>query len=161
MTAQKRRIKRPTSPRWEVDLLAYKGDTNEVLVVECKSLLDSRGVTYENLVEPTARAGKRYKLFRDENLRETVFDCLSTQLTQEDKGSCAPNPKIRLCLAAGNIPLKDRQKLKEHFEKNKWELIGPDRIRSELEELAHMPYENKVAVIAAKMLVREKRQTGT
>lgn len=34
---EKVKIGRPTSPRWEVDLLAYSGHTNEVLVVECKS----------------------------------------------------------------------------------------------------------------------------
>ena len=37
---QKRAIGRPSSPRWEIDLVAYKPATNELLAVECKSFLD-------------------------------------------------------------------------------------------------------------------------
>jgi len=36
---EKRKIGRPSSPRWEIDLVAYQGATNEVLAVECKSYL--------------------------------------------------------------------------------------------------------------------------
>jgi hypothetical protein len=41
---EKRRIGRPSNSRWELDLVAYKASKNEILAVECKSLLDSRGV---------------------------------------------------------------------------------------------------------------------
>jgi len=34
---EKRAIGRHSSPRWELDLIAYKGSTNEILAVECKS----------------------------------------------------------------------------------------------------------------------------
>ena len=42
--AEKRFIGRASSPRWELDLVAFKGKTNELWIVECKSFLDSRGV---------------------------------------------------------------------------------------------------------------------
>ena len=42
---EKRNIGRPSSPRWELDLVAYKGATNELKIVECKSYLDSVGVS--------------------------------------------------------------------------------------------------------------------
>ena len=35
---------RPTTPRWELDVVGYKASMNEVLVVECKSYLNSPGV---------------------------------------------------------------------------------------------------------------------
>jgi hypothetical protein len=35
--AEKRLIGRHSSPRWEIDLVAYKGSTNALLAVECKS----------------------------------------------------------------------------------------------------------------------------
>jgi Holliday junction resolvase len=40
-------IGRPSSPRWDIDIIAYKGAINEVLVVECKSYLDSRSVIFK------------------------------------------------------------------------------------------------------------------
>jgi len=40
----RREIGRPSSPRWELDIVAYSGRDNLLLVVECKSRLDSQGV---------------------------------------------------------------------------------------------------------------------
>ena len=45
---EKAKIEKVSSPRWEVDLVAYKGSTNEVLAIECKSFLDSTGVIFRN-----------------------------------------------------------------------------------------------------------------
>lgn len=42
--AEKRALGRHSSPRWELDVEASCGATNELLVVECKSFLDSLGV---------------------------------------------------------------------------------------------------------------------
>ena len=42
--AEKVKIGRHSSPRWELDVVAYRGKGNEVLAVECKSFLDSPGV---------------------------------------------------------------------------------------------------------------------
>lgn len=43
---EKVQIGRPSSPRWELDLIAYEASKNEVGAIECKSLLDSRGVHF-------------------------------------------------------------------------------------------------------------------
>src|SRR3990167_7524540 len=58
---EKRKIGRPSSPRWELDLVAYKAKSNELLVVECKSFLDSPGVRARGLdgTDKTACAGPR------------------------------------------------------------------------------------------------------
>jgi hypothetical protein len=42
--AEKVQIGRPTSPRWELDVVAYNGGDNILRVVECKSYIDSVGV---------------------------------------------------------------------------------------------------------------------
>jgi len=84
---EKIRVGRPTSPRWELDILAYKGSTNELIVVECKSFFDSQGVTLKSMDLDGAVAGKsRYKLFSENSLREIVFSRLRTQLSEA--GSC-------------------------------------------------------------------------
>jgi len=40
---EKKQIGRPSSPRWEIDVVGYKAAMNEIWVVECKSYLDSKG----------------------------------------------------------------------------------------------------------------------
>lgn len=40
----KKRVGKPTMPRPELDIVAYKGSDNSLYVVECKSYLNSRGV---------------------------------------------------------------------------------------------------------------------
>ena len=100
---EKRKIGRPSSPRWELDLVAYKAKSNELLVVECKSFLDSPGVRARGLDGTDKKEGSRYKLFNDSVLRKTVLGRLVKQLVSS--GACAPSPSVLLCLAAGAFVL--------------------------------------------------------
>lgn len=43
---EKREINLPSSPRWEIDVVAYKAQNNALLAVECKSYLDNPGVRF-------------------------------------------------------------------------------------------------------------------
>lgn len=150
---EKRAIGRPSSPRWELDVVAYKGQSNEVLVVECKSYLDSLGIKAEDVINPEARYATRYKLFTDSVLRRVVFSRLSVQL--QETGLCRNDPKLRLCLAAGKIATqKDRALLADHFENEGWWLWDEDWIRSHLEEMSQSGYQDEPSVITAKLLLR-------
>lgn len=154
----KKAIDRTTSPRWELDIVAYSGRDNLLYVVECKSFLNSRGVTFAGLSGTNAATAGRYKLFSDENaeLRKVVFNRLRVQLTES--GACPPIPasNVRLCLACGHIAGKDdRSKLREHFEARKWELWDEDWLREHLKKMANSKYENQVSHVVAKLL-REK-----
>jgi hypothetical protein len=150
---EKRAIGRPSSPRWELDIVAYRPRDNELRVVECKSYLDSPGV------DPLVFTGKRpagegrYKLFCDETLRTVVLSALEKQLVKA--GSCLSNPKVVLALAAGRIA-GDEKKLDSTFKQRGWELMGPAEIRGELEALRDSGYENSVAAVVAKLLLRGK-----
>ncbi len=147
---QKVAIGRPSSPRWELDLVAYKGRTNELLVVECKSYLDSRGVTFRRgQFEPA----QRYKLFTEPKLRRVVLRALETQLIKS--GACSKRPKARLGLAAGRVAGgTDRVAMDLAFKKNGWELFDDSRIRSMLRNTKDADYENDVALVATKILLR-------
>ena len=57
-----KKIGKPKSPRRELDIVAYKADTNELIVVECKSFLDSRGVHPASYKDINRRGHKTYKL---------------------------------------------------------------------------------------------------
>lgn len=153
--AEKRAIGRPSSPRWELDLVAYKGATNKVLVVECKSFLDSRGVVFDGLVG--RKATNRYKLFNDSTLRRTVFRRLVTQLTTI--GACSAAPEVTLCLAAGKIASsQDRAKLSAHFETKGWLLFDEEWLCGELGRFSDAGYEDEVAIVVAKLLRRHQKR---
>ena len=147
---QKKTIGRPSSPRWELDLVAYKGATNEILVIECKSYLDSSGVLFRNgQFEPV----ERYKLFSEPALRDVVLGTLASQFTAS--GQCAATPKVTLCLAAGKVAGgTDRAGMHAHFDQMGWKLFDEAVVRDMLVEAANDGYENDVALVAAKILLR-------
>jgi hypothetical protein len=149
--AEKRLIGKFSSPRWEIDLVAYKPKTDLILAVECKSFFDSPGVRADALVGKDQDGAKRYKLFNEKRLREVVFKRMVAQLAE--MGACSPSAKVQLCLAAGKIAGKqDHAKLIEHFAKKGWLLFDRDWYQSRLKEAAKAPYENSVAVVVTKML---------
>ena len=92
---EKRAIGRPSSPRWELDIVAYSARDNFLRVVECKSYLDSPGVRATAFDGSNPNHAERYKLFNDPELRRVVFNRLGLQLAE--CGACRPDPKIRLC----------------------------------------------------------------
>lgn len=148
---EKRAIGRPSSPRWELDVVGYRGVSNEILVVECKSYLDSYGVRASAFDGTDPEDAKRYKIFVEENLRTVVFARLTTQFVE--RGFCAPNPRVRLCLAAGKI-YGDETILVQHFERNGWMLWTPSYLKGELEALRDSGYENFTAAVVVKLLLR-------
>ena len=152
--AEKRAIGRPTSPRWEIDLVAYKGAGNELLAVECKSYLDSKGVSTSGFLGHNERKLSRYKLFNEPVLRKVVFKRLILQL--QEAGLVSKNPTIQLCLAAGKFASQvDRETLQQHFIRNGWRLFDDVWLRKRLLQISDSGYEDEVTAIVAKLLLRE------
>jgi len=151
--AEKRRIGRPSAPRWELDVVAYKGGLNEILVIECKSYLDSTGVKAAGL--KNGKHKERYKLFNDATLQKVVFNRLVAQLAKS--GSCPKSATVKLCLAAGKVATKnDREELNEYFMAKGWEFFSDEWIRNELAQLAAAGYENEISIVTTKILARGK-----
>jgi hypothetical protein len=148
---EKREIGRYSSPRWELDIVAYRGGDNHLRVVECKSYLDSPGVDCAAFNGSNKKAQDRYKLFFDHTLRNVVFRRLEHQLV--NGRFCRKNPKIQLCLAAGKVK-GDEMWLASHFKEKGWLLLGPAYIRTELSKLKDAGYENSVAAVVTKLLLR-------
>ncbi len=148
--AEKVQIGRHSSPRWELDVVGYRGADHELLVLECKSYLDSVGVYYEHLANP--REKSRYKLFTEPVLRRTVLKRLETQFV--DAGFCARKPTVRLGLVAGRIRPSDVERVRSLFAKNGWLLWDRDFLREELAALSRTGYENMVAAVVSKLLLK-------
>jgi hypothetical protein len=152
---EKRQIGRPSSPRWELDIVAYSGRDNLLMVVECKSYLDSRGVVLRAFDGSDERSADRYKIFGDEPLRNVVFNRLRRQF--EESGSCRPNADVKLCLACGRIASDaDRAGLHKHFAEKGWQLWDEPWLRERLQRMADRGYENQVSAVVAKLLLRGK-----
>lgn len=151
--ADKNLINRPSSPRWEIDLIAYKPSTSELLAIECKSYLDSAGVDFRN---GHFAVPKRYKLFREELLWAVVRNRLTEQLLES--GTILPETTITLCLAIGKrATLCDRPGLEAHFAERGWKLFQEEWIVERLEAAATRGYENDIAFVVAKMLKRKRK----
>lgn len=152
--SDKKKIGRPSSPRWELDVIAYDASANQILAVECKSYLDSPGVRAQAFSEPNSQHGRRFKLFNEPNTRRVVLSKLTAQM--ESEGLCRPKPEVTLCLAAGKIRnSNDLEYIESYFRKRRWQLFGPEWIRSELRALAKSGYENSTAAVTTKLLLRE------
>lgn len=148
---EKRRIGRPSSPRWEIDLVAYKPGMNLLRFIECKSYLDSRGVSARSFNENGLHGASRFKLFKDATLRDIVLQRAVLDLVEQ--GYCLPNPTAVLCLATGKIQSQaDEINLREMFNQNGWELLTDIWIREGLRSIEGDGYENSVASIVAKLL---------
>lgn len=150
---EKVRIGRPSSPRWELDIVGYSGRDNTLRVVECKSYLDSRGVALRAFDGTDTKSAERYKLFSDDNLSAVVFDRLRKQLAE--CGACAPDATVKLCLACGRIATtSDREGLHKHFAEKNWELWDEKWLKNKLQLMSQSGYENQVSAVVAKLLLR-------
>jgi hypothetical protein len=142
-------IGRDSTPRWELDLVAYKPSTNELLVVECKAYLDSTGVRLAHFQSPKE---DRYKLFNEPELRKVVFSRLKKQLVTS--GLVLPGATVRLALMAAKIRASDHQDVAALFKRKRWRLFDVTWIQSQLRELSNGSYENSVPSVVSKLLLR-------
>lgn len=146
---------RHSSPRWEIDLLAFQPKSNRILIVECKSFLDSFGVKSSEFVDSEVPTKGRYKLFNEAKLREVVFGRLKAQLV--DEGLVLPNSNISLAMAVGKFKsATDRDALRARFEDRGWQLIDDLQLRKWALELSERGYEDNVATIVAKLIAPER-----
>lgn len=153
--ADKRRIGRPSSPRWEIDLVAFRPKGNVVYAIECKSYLDSSGVDLADLLG--GRYAKRYKLFTERKTRTVVLARLAKQLVE--KKLCTRPPRPRLALAAGNIRGGDPALMRAHFKKSgDWLLFDREWMLGALNRMSREGYEDSVASMVAKILLPRSRQ---
>ena len=149
----KKKMLLPSCPRWELDTLAYKANTNTLLILECKSYLDSPGVKYASFGPGAEVAKSRYKLFLNPLIREVVFARLVDQLATG--GMCAPSPTVTLALAAGHFASDaDRNWTRDLFVKNNWLLWDEEWIYQRLIELAASDYQNQVSSVVSKLILR-------
>jgi hypothetical protein len=151
-SADKKLIGRESNPRWEIDIVAYRGKTNELWMVECKSYLDSGGVSISAFNGKNQVFGNRFKLFNEPKVYGIVKKRLLEKLVE--KGFCPPKPNVSLVLAAGHIVEIHREKVSAKFKENGWILWDENELYVRLKKLADEGYENTIESVVSKMLLR-------
>lgn len=149
---EKRSIKKPSTPRPEIDIAAFDVISNTLFLLEIKSFLDSPGVSY-NLacIEQDEQSG-RYKLLTAKNYR----DVLAWRLHEDwcKSGHIKNTTKISFGLIAGKIYRNQEKEMQKYFDEKGWLFWGPTIIREKIAKLAENGYENNAATIVAKILTR-------
>lgn len=124
----------------------YKPGTNHLLLIECKSYLDSLGVKWEAFDQPKSAYAERFKLFHNKALFDAVKKQILNQLTKEGM-LVGKSTAVNLGLVAGKIYGADEIRLREFFAKRKWILISPSELAKRLRDFADRGYDNDVATI--------------
>lgn len=146
----KRLIGKPTIPRPEIDIIAYKPERNEILAVEVKSFIDSSGVRLSCLQEEHEIPEGKYKLFTCKKYREIVFNQLNLDLIKS--GLIVEPMKIKLGLAAGNTYRNSEDEIRNFLSDRDIFFWGPSDIKKRIRRLADKGYENDPIVMVAKLL---------
>jgi hypothetical protein len=144
---------KPSLPRPEIDILAYQASDNILLWVECKSYLDSRGVSIGSFNGKDERNTARFKVFTWPNFRKIVSAELIKQVVRAKL--TRPRPSLKYCLVTGRIATNtDRDELRKYFETQDWLLYDERWLKQRLDKLSERGYEDDVAVIVAKLFAR-------
>lgn len=143
-------INRPSCPRWEIDVVAYNANLNELRAIECKSYFDSYGVNLPEL-QP-ASSSSNYKLFREENTREVVLRRLKHDMVSA--GLIRQDTKVVLGLVAGKTRPSHQEGIQSMFQENQWIFHDLDWLKSSLTRWSEHSYSNNVAAIVAKIFCR-------
>ena len=98
-----------------------------------------------------------FKLFNEASLLKVVQQRLCDQLVESR--ACRAKPNVRLALAGGRVAT-DKQRVALHalFKKHGWILWDEDELKSRLTALADESYENAVASVVSKILVRKRKK---
>ena len=152
--AEKVEIGRPSCPRWELDIVAYKASLNRILMVECKSYLDSYGVRYSGFDGSNSKEADRYKIFNEDTLRRVVTNRMVREMC--DAGLAREDPDVRLVLACGKIKsVGDHERLRAHFHERGWMLWDKEWFKQKLIEMSVAGYENSAVALTVKLLLRD------
>jgi len=149
---EKKKINKPTTPRPEIDIIAFNLKNNTLFLIEVKSFLDSRGVVLNELQKKSDIQKGRYKLLTSDKYRNIISKRLFEDLSK--KGLINTKTKISYGLIAGNVYQNKEVEIKEYFNNKKWLFWGPSEIKSKVINLSLKGYENNPVTIASKIILK-------
>jgi hypothetical protein len=142
-------------PRPEIDVVAWKPSENRLLVIECKSYLDSTGVRIEHLHGTDGAKDDKFKLFNRAPLRDAIVHALLRQLRREGL-IAGDDPSVEFVLIAGKIYSDHEPQLRARCKDAGWRLVTPRELADGVRRFAERGYENDVITIVTKLLERNR-----
>jgi len=147
----KKRLGKSTMPRPEIDILAYKPSINQLLIIECKSYLDSTGVSINAFRAVKKMKGpKSIRVFSDNVFKTLIVKRLITQMMTD--GLLSKVPKVKIGLICGKMKPSEKGDVEELFRKNDWLLWTPQVVSKKIRALALRGHENHLATYIVKIL---------
>lgn len=152
---EKELISKPTTPRPEIDIIAFDCENNILYLLEAKSYIDSLGVKKDELlIEHEIQEG-RYKLLTSKQYRDVITKRLKIEFIE--RGFINKKTKISYGLVAGKIHKNEYAELKNVFDKKKWLFWGPNDIREKLVSLSKKGYEDNSVTMTAKLILQKDK----
>ena len=151
----RRQIGNKYVPRPEIDLLALKFSSNEVLAVEAKSFIDSAGVRLADLEKRHRRPEGRYKLFTSIRYRNTVLSLIKEQLCEH--GMANAKTKMKLMLAVGNVSGNNTAAIADLARDREYDFWSPTIVKEKVTALERTKWINDPVVITSKILLRKRK----
>ena len=154
---EKEALGKPTMPTPEIDIVAYNPRRSELLLIECKSFLDSSGVKYNDVVGKSCskRNASRYKLLNNPDYQKVISDRLIGYLLEKGMINQPVNQTI-FGLAAGKVYETKRsnncKKLRNYLEGRDHFYLSPVQVRAYLNGLTNHVYKNDVVNLTVKIL---------
>jgi len=76
--AEKVKINKPSTPRPEIDIVAFDVINNSVFLIEVKSFIDSGGVVYEKVIENNKFPTGKYKILTSKLYQDIIISRLKS-----------------------------------------------------------------------------------
>ena len=127
---EKRQVGKQSSPRPEIDMLAFHLGRNEVLALDVKAFLDSPGVKLAHLQEEHEVPAGRHKLFTSERYRTIVLARLLQDLITA--GMANAQTQVRLGMVVGKVNQGQSEAIRELIEAKDWLFWSPDDIKQKV-----------------------------
>lgn len=147
--SDKEKIKLPTIPRPEIDLVAYNPVSDEIILIEAKSYLNSSGVTIGGLSGTDKKTKDRYRLLNNKTYQKVVTDRLVKDFIKRQ--IIKKTTKVKYALAAGNVQNKSLKDVAVYLAKNKYLYFDPIDIKQTIKNLANKGWDDNIITVTAKL----------
>jgi len=127
---EKKQIGKQSSPRPEIDMLAFHLGRNEVLALDVKAYLDSPGAKLAQLQEVHEVPAGRFKLFTSERYRQIVLSRLKQDLVA--LGMANAETSVKLGMVAGKVNQGQSEAIREHMSERQWLFWSPDDVKAKV-----------------------------
>lgn len=147
--ADKAKIKLPTIPRPEIDLVAYNPVSDTLVLIEAKSYLNSSGVTIGGLSGTDTKTKDRYRLLNNKTYQKVVTDRLVESFIKNK--IIKKTTKVKYALAAGHVQRKSLTAVDDYLRKNGYLYFDPVDIKQTIKNLADKGWDDNIITVTAKL----------